>query len=323
VASSRQRTTALSFLFFNLWVFRIGIRSKVDIIHCHDLSPLPAGWLLSRLKRTPLIYDAHENVPTMYQGRKGRFLTRLERVLIPRVSAVISAGKRLADVMPERGARRVVYIGNWKRLEDYVPDNRRMDALRQQYGITGDSIVISYLGTIDPTREIHVLLDAVRQSPDVVLLIGGRGLLQDDVITAAQGAPNIHWLGWVDSSEIPLYSLLADAIYSVRNDRDFPELNYIAPAPHKLFESFAAGRIVIAKRGVNEMGDILEELQAGILLDEVTPKTLIAAFEQLKDPESRRALEQKALKAREQYNWNVAEERLAHLYALLLEDRRN
>ena len=42
---------------------------KIDIVHCHDLDTLPAGYLIARLKRARLIYDAHESYPDQQVGR--------------------------------------------------------------------------------------------------------------------------------------------------------------------------------------------------------------------------------------------------------------
>lgn len=318
VAHARYRTSRMSFLLFNLWVLRIGLGVPVDVVHCHDLSPLPGSWLLARLKRARLIYDAHENAPTIYGGRKGAFIARLERWLLPRANVVISAGMRLQQALEQRGARKVVHIGNWKRLDDYAVTREDIEAIRDELQIDDDDLVIVYIGTIDPSREIYPLLDAIKESPDVHLVIGGAGQLVDDVIEAAKHYPNIHWLRWVDVNRVPLYTTLADSLYCCLDVSTYTEKNYFAPAANKLFEGFAAGVPLIARRGVNEMGDILEDVGSGILLDEVTPESVCGAFQKLRDPLIAQNLRANALTARNQYNWGMAEQRLAQIYAELL-----
>lgn len=315
IQADQKHTSSLSLLIFSLWVLRIGLSGAVDVVHCHDISPLPVCWLVARLRRAHLIYDIHENVPTMYAARKGRVLTTLERLLVPRVDVVIAAGERLARAMPERGARKVEHIGNWKRLRDYQPDPEALDALRQTLGLTDpDALIISHIGTLDVNRELPPLLDAAANHPDVTLLIGGRGSEQDKVMAAASAHPNIRWLGWVDLREIPAYTYLSTAIYYCRSPQHFGGSYELAPAPNKLYEAFAAGVPVIARRGVGEIGEILEQFPAGILLDDVTPQTIADAFQQLRDPAVLKRLQEAALAARDQFNWSVAEARLAAVY---------
>lgn len=313
--ADQQRTSSISLLIFSLWVLRIGLSEAVDVVHCHDISPLPVCWLVARMRRARLIYDIHENVPTMYAGRKGRILTSLERHFVPRVDVVIAAGERLARVMPERGARQVVHVGNWKRLDDYQPDPEVLHALRQKLSLADPTaLIISHIGTLDSNRELEPLLEAAAQTPDVTLLIGGRGSEQNKVIEASKAYPNIRWLGWVDLQDIPAYTHLSTAVYYCRSPQHYGGSYELAPAPNKLYEAFAAGVPVIARRGVGEIGEILEKFPAGILLDDVTPQTIKAAFHQLRDLEVLKRLREAALAARDQFNWSVAEARLAAVY---------
>lgn len=313
-----RQTTLISMLFFLLWSLRLGWRIPADVVHAHDLSPLPGAWLLARLKRTRLIYDAHESAPDLYGGVKGRWMGRLERAFISRADAVITVGQRLARALEQRGARRVLVIGNWKRLADFEVDTARLDAARAQLNQAQYALTIAYMGTLDASREIEPLLQAVRRSPRVLLLIGGAGALEEAVRQAAQEAANMWWLGWVSSRDIPLYTRLADVVYYCLAVEDAHAQssagnNYYS-TPNKLFEAFAAGKALIARRGAGEIGEILEAHPAAVLLDAVTPEALQAAFDQLCEPSRLRILQQAALRAREHYHWGAAEQRLLGLY---------
>ena len=49
-------------LLFYAWLYvRLlwrGLRVPFDVIHCHDLDTLPLGFILGKLKRKPIVYDA-------------------------------------------------------------------------------------------------------------------------------------------------------------------------------------------------------------------------------------------------------------------------
>ncbi len=311
--------TFLTIFFYNLWVLRLAFGKQFDIIHAHDSWPLPAAGLLASRRKIPFIYDSHENAPTMFSGGLGRWLvTKTESKYLPKAAAVITVGERLAKALRERGAQQVVLIGNWRSLAEYQIDPQKLKTERERLGLGAQSLVVSYLGLLMPERDILPLLEAVAASPEVALLIGGRGELQDKVVEHAERSPNIHWLGWVDIADVAVYTQLGDVLYYCLNPNICHQSYY--STPNKLFESFTAGKAIIARRGIGEMGEILETYKSAILLDEVTPETVQAALEQLQDPDTLRRLQQNALKGRGQYNWDIAEERLNQLYTGLIGD---
>lgn len=317
-----RTSNLISFIFFNLWLLRVALPLHADFVHCHDVLPLPAAWVLARWHRIPLIYDARESVPDLYPGRKGWVMAGIEQFVLVRADAVITVGERLADSLKRRGAKQVVIIGNWKRLEDYDVPLERQESERQRLQLQPDDCVISYFGALDPTREVMPLIDAVAQLPHVILLIGGRGMIEVEVKAAAARNPNIRWLGWFPMGEIPLYTHLSTAVYYCLNFDQASQTqlsvgnNYYS-TPNKLFEAFAAGKPIIARRGIGEIGAILEQIPAGILLEEVTTESLKTAIQQLTDAAARAKLEAAALQGRSQYNWSVAQQRLKELYEAL------
>jgi glycosyltransferase involved in cell wall biosynthesis len=314
-----RTSNMISFLFFNLWLIRIGIGISAQVVHCHDVLPLPAAWVLACWKHSHFIYDARESVPDLYIGIKGRLITFIEQRILRKADVVITVGERLARALSKRGARRVMIIGNWKRLDDFQIEADRIEAIRQHLQLSEYKLVISYFGSLDPTRDIMPLIRAVAHSPEVALLIAGRGTLEVEVAQASSGVPNIRWLKWISLADLPLYTHLSDALYYCLNfnQSEQQELsigNNFYSTPNKLFEAFAAGKAIIARRGIGEIGEILDQIPAGILLDEVTPQTLYAAFQQLQNPDILQALQSAALDGRMMYSWDVAEERLKQIY---------
>jgi glycosyltransferase involved in cell wall biosynthesis len=311
------RSSMTGLLFFNLWALRIGWRNDANVIHCHEHQPLPAAWLLSRLRRAKLVYDAHENTSLnrAAYGLQGQLSIRLEKLLLPRMDAVITVGERLADFLRRRGARRVEVVGNWKKASDYRADKRTVAALRKELAIPREALVVGYLGQLDPIRDLEPLLDAVAKTAGVHLVIGGRGALTETVVNAAQHHPNIHWLGWVPLEKVPAYTQLADVIYTSLNASG-PQADFVAP--NKLFDAFVAGKPVIARKGIGEIGEILDRLPAGIQLEDVTVDSIGESLDQLRDPALRARLGQAALQGAAEFNADVATNRLRDLYADLI-----
>lgn len=312
----KRRMHGLSMLLSYLWVLRLALTVRADAVHSHDVVMLPVGWLYARLRRIPLVYDSHENHDFITGALRRRIFPRLERLLIRNADAVITVGERLAKALCERGAKRVVIIGNWKRLEDFEVDPAQVQRLREALKLNESRLTIAYIGTLAPNRKIRTLLEAVEQSPEVSLLIGGRGSEEAAVRAAAARTPRIHWLGWVSARDIPLYTYAADAVYCGLRSNETGQLYYAIA--NKLFEAFAAGRALIANRGVGEMGEMLERIPAAVLLDGITVENLKNAFAELQNPDRLKALQAVAFEARNDYNWSVGEARLKQLYADLI-----
>lgn len=324
-ADTPRRGNPVSILFYWLWVLRLGWSGTIDSITAHEHIPLPVGWLLARLKQVPLVYDEHDYIGAIgyYEGRKGNIAAKVEAFFLKRVDAATTVGERLASVLKGYGVQHTVVIGNWKRLDDYKLPASRISEVRNQYQSTSTRLIISYLSTFGPSRYIPELLEAIRTSPDVILLIGGGGneTYEQIIRQAAQTTPNLYFLGWIKREEIPLYTCISDVVYHCLDAREDPQMTFAAP--NKLFEAFAAGKPVLAKDGTGEMSDILQLEQAGLLLEEVTPATLCQAFEKLCDPVIRGQLAANALRAANHYNWDEIRRRLAELYNSILSERPN
>ncbi len=312
--SAETRSSAyLSLLLFNLWALRLALKDRPDAIHCQEHQPLPSAWLLARLLGIKLVYDAHENTQLNRAGIgfKGALTIRIEHFFLSRVDAVITVGERLAQSLRARGARRVVVIGNWKNPVDYDVDLNEVKRLRAQLGVEHAELVVSYFGWLDPTRDIEPLLDAVAATPDVHLLIAGRGDLEARVLAASKASPNIHWLVWLPLEKVPTYTQASDVIYCCMN----PSLRQLEfQMPNKLFDAFIAGKAVIARRGTGEMSELLGRYPAGVELSEVTAETVRAALLELRDPDVRATFRAQAEAGGREYNSGAAMARLRELF---------
>jgi glycosyltransferase involved in cell wall biosynthesis len=308
--------TGLNILIFNLWLLRFGMSLKPDLIHCHELWGLPASLLLAKIRRIPIIYDVWDPHFLQYSSQwKNRLIGDIERFLSRRVDSVITASGRMKAYFQENGAKEVEYVGNWKRLSDYDSiDPSRLDALRQELNISEKTLIVSYIGLLFEAREILPLLEAMKLVPDIVLLIAGRGSFRQQVIEASEQLPNVRWLDWIDLADVPLYTCLSDVIYWCV--KDVP-LSHMIVA-NKLFEAFSAGNVMLAKRGIGEMSEILEETQTGYLIDNVTPEAISQALTELQDQNILNRYKKNSLDIREIYAWSRGECLLLNLYHRLL-----
>jgi glycosyltransferase involved in cell wall biosynthesis len=310
-------------IFFYAWLYCKmlwrGWRTRFDAVHCHDLDTLPLGFILGKLKRKPVVYDAHESFPDMLEGNvpaailKG--LIHLENFLIRRIDLLITVGEKLRRHFEERGASHSVVVGNWKRLEEYARTTEQNIEVRQRCGVPAEALTAVCITHLFPDRKIEELLTAVDASPNVYLIIGGKGGLQQFVAERAAANPRIRWVGFVSGKDIPAYTCASDVVF-YGFDPENPNARF--SAPNKLFEALAAGRPLITG-DFGEIADTVRQASCGIVLSEYDVEEIRKAFAAFEDSYLRSRMSANALQfGRTGMNWAVGAGILHREYSALL-----
>lgn len=302
-------------LLFWLILFMRLIFKKWDIIHCHDFDTLPVGYLLSKVKRRKIIYDSHESYPDMLGTNVNKYIRRivtfLEDYFLRRVNLVITVGDILAGFLRERGAKRVVVIGNWKSIKEFEVPKELVESQRADLKLNG-KFVISYVGFLNEDRRISELISAVNHRDDIAVLIGGLGSRADRIMEQIAQSRNSIWLGYVKNSDIPLFTALSDALYYCLNT-DSPIAKF--SAPNKLFEAIAAGKPMIALN-VGEIGKIIEQEGCGVFIDSLDKNGIIAAIDKTIEDYHQLSTKAKEL-GQTTYNWQIGSKKLLDSYYFL------
>ena len=317
---TRHRLGSRQLVFLALFWWRAFWRllyRRVDVVHCHDLVMLPAGFALAFVKRCRVVYDAHESYAEMLAANVAPWIKRvvmwLDRLLCRRADAVVTVGELLAAELRRRGARRTWVVGNWKRLADFDLEPSVVAARRAELGLEGRLLVV-YIGYLNADRGLAPLLEAVEGLEGVALLIGGAGVLAPAVEAAAARCARVQYLGFVDPTHIARYTSMSDVVY-YGLDPSNPNARY--SAPNKLFEALAAGRAVLCN-DCGEVGRTVRQEACGLVVGELTCQSLRRALRELCEPARLAACQAKAKQAgRERYNWAEAERELLALYAHL------
>lgn len=312
-------------LFFYAWLYLKMLwrawRTPFDVVHCHDLDTLPLGFALGKLKRKPVVYDAHESFPDMLEGnvhsavRGG--LVRLENFLIRRIDLLITVGEKLRRHFEERGARHAVVVGNWKRMKDFSRREEENLELRRRLGIADGSLVVVCITQLLKDRKIEELLGAIDECPGTYLIIGGKGVLHDLVEQRARTNPRILYVGFVTGKQIADYTCAGDVVY-YGFDPENPNARF--SAPNKLFEALAAGRPLITG-DFGEIADVVRQSGCGVVLPSYRVEEIRRALDALQNADVRHSMAANAGRFGSVMNWEKGEEILHREYSALL--RRN
>lgn len=293
---------------------------RPDVIHCHDLDTLPAGWWLKLRTGARLVYDAHEDYPALMSlylpNAMVKMLTWLERCLMGQVDYTITASTFLADRWRTQNVTPLITIGNVQSLEPFdAVSEAAVSAARAQLGLTPDDFVVSYIGGFSRNRQLLPLIEAARTIPDVNVFLWGDGHQREAVEVAVAQVPNVRYLGWLPADQVPLYTRLTDVVYYCLRP-DYPGAVY--NAPNTLSNAMAAGRPIIAN-DTGDLGRIVRQTRCGVLVPEVTPEAIRDALKALRDPTLRQQMGKAGRTAAEtRYNSAVAVKQLLQVYARLM-----
>lgn len=299
---------------------RLGRERAPDVVHCHDLDTLYAGWRLKRMTGAVLVFDAHENYPATMSlylpAVLVRLLTRWERWLIRKADAIITAGAVLREDYAALGLAPVVVLGNYADPKQFqaLPDVTLRDA-RRTLGVPDEALLVSYIGGLHRDRSVLPFVEAAARCPDVHFAVWGAGDLKSAVEAAAAKHDNAHYFGWAPWDELPLWFQVSDVIYYGLR-LDYPGAKY--NAPNTLTQAMIMARPLIATN-VGDLGRIVEASDCGVLIEEATPEAIAGAIEDLKNPERRNALGVNGYEAaRKSYNADIVNERLLKLYSTIM-----
>lgn len=322
LSSTHGRGSTQIFVYAWLYLRMLwrALRTSFDVVHCHDLDTLPLGFAVGKLKRRPIVYDSHESFPEMLEGSVPpvlqRALTRLENFFIRRIDLLITVGEKLRRHFADRGARHSVVVGNWKRIDEFSIPAEESRELRHQLGVPDHAMLVVCITQLCRDRKIEELFEALDSCPDVYVIIGGRGVLEEMVRRAAEKNPRILHVGFVPAVRIPAYTCAGDVVF-YGFDPESPNAKY--SAPNKLYEALTAGRPLITG-DFGEIADVVREASCGIVLREYSAQEIVAALETLRDPAVRAA---QAANARHyghsRMHWGKGEEILYREYSGLLE----
>ena len=315
----RGNTQICFYVWLYLKMLWRGLCTPFDAVHCHDLDTLPLGFVLGKLKRKPVIYDAHESFPDMLSSsvhpaiRAG--LTRLENFLIRRTDLLITVGEKLRAHFAGRGAKRSVVVGNWKRITDFRRTPEQQAETRRRLNIPDEALAVVCITNLLADRKLEELFDAVDATPGVYAVIGGAGSLQ--ALAQERSARNhrICYIGFVKGREIADYTCAADAVYYGFDERN-PNARF--SAPNKLFEALTAGRPLITG-DFGEIADVVRNHSCGVVLPEYSAAEIQKAFSILQNADVRKRMGDNAFHAgRTSMSWDHAESVLYREYSGLL-----
>ncbi len=299
---------------FNVRLFFFLLSHRTNLLVSNDLDTLLPNFLISRIKHVPVVYDSHElftETPEVINRPiiKGIWET-LERLILPKLTDVITVNRSIADIFEAKYPIRVKVIRN-------VPTRIRSQQFksRKELGLPENTSILILQGAgINIQRGAEELVEAMQYIENAVLLIIGSGDVLDSLkmIATRLGLSNkVKFIGKLPYTELMHYT--ANANLGLTLDKD-TNPNYRYSLPNKLFDYIHAGIPILASPMV-EIKRIIEQYGVGETIENHDPKHIAAKINGLIHGEGKAATyKANCKKAAQELCWEHEELTLKEIY---------
>ena len=308
----------LFYAFFNIRLFLFLLFHKYDLLVSNDLDTLLPDFLVSKLKKIPLVYDSHEyftGVPEIQNRPFVKWVWKsIEKSVFPRLKHVMTVSDSIAIQYEKEYGFKPVTVRNCS-----IKSLQIIPFSREELEINPDHLLLILQGTgINLDRGGEELIDAVNLTDNVSLLIIGSGdqfefliekVLKLGLIERIKLIPKCPW------DTLMRYTRSADAGLSLDKNSN---PNYNFSLPNKLFDYISAGIPVIAS-DLPEITKILMNHKCGIVIPQVDPEEISKAIKELRDNRGLLLkLKHNSVIASESVNWENESLKVEALYKSIL-----
>ena len=283
---------------------------EFDILHCNDLDTLPIGFIIKKFfnKGIKIVYDAHEHESERcHQGNISRNIARIsERFLLKYVDSVITVSESIAyEYMKLYGIKKPYLIFN---TPNYVSVKKK-NIFREKFAIGEEDTIFLYQGGLGRGRGILEFADLIKYKKNVVYVIMGYGILENEIKEYASTYNNIYFHEAVTPDILLNYTSSADIGVCIEENLC---KSWDYALPNKMFEYHMVGLPIIVS-GLHEMKKFVKENDTGYILDDIFDKREFdSKFDMILNTYKSKAKNiDKIVKI---YNWEEQEKKLFKLY---------
>ena len=288
----------------------LGVEQDPDIVHCHDLDTLWAGYRIAQRCGARLVYDSHEiylALPYLREEDREQY-AQIEAQVFPHLDALISVSPAIGQVLVRRYE------------SDLTPVTLYNGGATVASSVTTVSspVKLFFQGLFASTRNNVELIYAMQQlRGKATLTLQGWGSDEDELRDAIkEGA--LEDVVTIIPPVAPLEVVESANHYDVGIINIIPtNENLVYALPNKFFD-YMCGGLAIASTSLLSIKEIIDKAGCGITYE---PKgvehTAQALDELISDPQRIRRMKEASLASAPQYAWPAQTKKLVMLYEKL------
>lgn len=297
------------FFFFMLRLFLKLLFKKADLLYANDLDTLLPNYLISKLKRIPLIYDSHElfcEVPELlHTPVKRKIWLSLEKWIIPRLNYCITVNESIATIFEENYHVKFDVVRN-------IPESitKFEHKTKGQLDLPANKKIILLQGAgINIDRGAEELVVAMKYVDNALLLIIGSGdcwqTLKKLVIEKGL-SEKIRMIYKIPKQELMHYTCNADLGISIDKNSN---PNYYNSLPNKIFDYLHAGVPVLASR-LPEIEKVITLYEVGDFIEDYEPLTIANKLNELLSSPKLAVYRANTPRVKKEINWETEKQNL-------------
>jgi glycosyltransferase involved in cell wall biosynthesis len=302
---------ALFYANLNVRLFFILLFHQYEYIFANDLDTLPAAYLVSRIKRKPILYDSHElftEVPELTSRPRIQNIWRFfEKRILPQLKEIITVNASIASIFKNTYHIPVNVVRNVPQKLESITAFSKSDL-----GLSFEQKMLIIQGSgLNVQRGIEEAVLAMPHIANAVLFLVGDG----DVIPEIKKLVKLHslqekvrFVRRLPYPELMRYTAAADLGLAL----DKPlSLNYQLALPNKVFDYIQAQTPILSSPLV-EIERLVQKHDCGEIIETVSPKVIAAHVNKLlANPMRLLQLKENCKKAAEIEHWDIDKEVLA------------
>jgi len=278
---------------YNICLFFYLLFDKTDIFLSNDTDTLPANYLVSRIRRKPLVFDAHEIFPEVPEltDRKWvkRVWTTIEDFIFPHLKNTYTVCDSIAAYYNEKYKINMQVVRN-------IPLKRttplRMFSRPSPIDAKGKKVII-YQGAVNLGRGIEWMIEAMPLLDNFVFYVIGNGdkLKElEEKVKKMNLTEKVIFTGQIPFDKLSEYTVRADIGINLLENWG---LNYYYSLPNRIFDYIREG-VPILSSDFPEIRKIITRYNIGMLINNFDPQHLASAIKSM------------ALKGRNRTNFAIA-----------------
>jgi glycosyltransferase involved in cell wall biosynthesis len=277
---------------------------KVDAICAIDLDTILPCLRISKWKKIPRIYDAHELFTELKEvvtrPRIKKMWTKVEQYAVPKYKLGYTVSDGIAEEFKKR------YAVNYETI-------RNVTRLRPLDNISNGGRFILYQGAVNEARAFEYLIPAMKQVNCRLVICGDGNFMPQlkELITENDLTDRIELKGMLPPDE--LWAIAQQAYIGVAVAENEGMNQYLA-LPNKFFDYLHAGLPQVTMN-FPEYVKMNQLYEVALLINELKPETIAGALNNLlSDDVLHKRLRENCLEARKELNWQNEEKKLLSFY---------
>lgn len=248
------------YAFFNIRLFFILLFGKRQhLFISNDLDTLLANYMVSRIRRTPLLYDSHEyftEVPELTNRRRTkRVWERIEHSLLPRIKYALTVSDSIAEMYKEKYGTSFSVVRNVSHYREPMVDPAFHDRYSARHKII-------YQGALNMGRGLELMIRAIKYISDTMFIIAGDGDIRLELQKMVQEmklVDKVVFLGKLPPQTLHKITSNCDLGVSLEEDLG---LNYRMALPNKIFD-YIQSRVPVLCSDLPEMKALISTYKIG------------------------------------------------------------